>query len=237
MSTLHRALQAGLGAAGMWAAALSFGCVLEVPDDDASTDPCADVSCSEDGYCRDGECYCDSGFLGDPYALHGCQSTKPGLGCTTTCGLNAYCEAGACVCDQGFIATCGTGDCLALRQLCDGVPDCPNLADESDETCAQQEIQQWTLTDSCADGLDTEWRLRSAERDWAWPANGMGFVTDGHGLRSHEQIDCLRGERICFGATAGDRSWGIGLDGTGQCEDCCYRCLQDPVDLGALECE
>lgn len=214
-----------------------FGCVLDLSDDDPDDSACADVSCSLNGYCRDGECLCANGFLGNPYALYGCQSTRPGLGCTTTCGLNAYCDNGACVCDEGFVAMCGTGDCLALRQVCDGLPDCPNWADEAPETCAQTEIQQWTLTDDCADGRDIEWKLWSTERDWAWPGADAVFVTDGRNWPNHEQIECLRGERICFGAAAGEHSWGVGLDATGQCEDCCFRCLSDAVDLGAMTCE
>jgi hypothetical protein len=211
------------------------GCVVEIPED--REHPCDGVRCSSQGYCRDAACYCNSGYLGNPYALHGCQSSMPGTGCTTTCGLNAYCDAGACVCEQGFIAVCGTGDCLALRQLCDGVPDCANQADEAAQTCAQQSVQQWTLMDDCEDDRDVAWRLWSRDRDWAWPSIDETFVTDGVGLPSHEEIECLKGERICFGAEAGERVWGVGVDGTGQCENCCFVCSEELVDLGGLSCE
>jgi len=230
-TSLARGWASMLGAA----LSLSLGCVIEVPNE--SHGACDDVRCSIDGYCRNGDCYCERGYLGNPNALHGCQSTEPGTGCTTTCGLNAFCDTGACVCDDGFIAVCGTGDCLPLRQLCDGVPDCPNLADEAAQTCAQQEVQQWTVVDDCDDGLDIEWRMWSQERDWTWPDASSVFVSDGLGRPSHEEIECLRGEWICFGGQGGDRSWGIGVEGTGDCEDCCFRCLEDPVDLGRLACE
>lgn len=224
------------GWAWLWGVGLGLcGCVIEVPPE--SEHACEDVRCSTNGYCRNGACQCASGFLGNPYALHGCQSTRPGLGCTTTCGLNAYCEQGACVCEQGFIAVCGTGDCLALRQLCDGVPDCPNQADEAPQTCAQEAIQQWTLVDDCDDGLDVRWRLWSLDRDWAWPGPETTFVSEGMGRPNHEEVECLQGEQICWGAQAGARIWGVGVDGTGACDDCCYRCLDEPVDLGGLGCE
>lgn len=229
----------GRWAAGAWLWGVGVGlggCVLEVPREPPDQ-ACDDVQCSTNGYCRDGACYCTSGFLGNAYALHGCQSTRPGLGCTTTCGLNSYCENGACVCDEGFIAVCGTGDCLALRQLCDGVPDCPNQADEAPQTCAQEVIQQWTLVDDCDDGLDVSWRLWSQERDWAWPGPDHPFVSEGVGRPSHEEIECLKGEDICVGALAGERVWGVGVDGTGACNDCCFRCIDEPVDLGGFGCE
>ena len=227
--------QAGV-LAGFVVGALGGGaCVIDVPQDPEH--PCDGVRCSLNGSCRDGACYCDSGYLGNPYALHGCQSSRPGVGCTTTCGLNAYCEDGACVCEQGFLAVCGTGDCLALRQLCDGVPDCANQADEADETCAQQAVQQWTLVDDCDDGRDIEWRLWSRDRDWAWPGPDEAFVTDDEGVPSHEEVECLFGEQICLGAVAGARTWGVGVDGTGHCEGCCFICSEEPVDLGGLSCE
>ena len=219
---------------GMWLG----GCVLEVPDEPEGPDPsCNGMQCSSNGYCREGACFCDSGFLGNAYAQHGCQSTRPAGSCSTTCGLNSYCETGACVCDDGFIAVCGTGDCLALRQLCDGIPDCPNSADEAPQTCAQGSIQQWTLDDACDDGLDVSWRLWSRDRDWAWPGPDATFVTDGFGRSSHEEVDCLKGESVCFGAEAGERSWGVGIDGEASCEDCCFLCSDEPVDLGTLGCE
>ncbi|MEX1361881.1 MAG: hypothetical protein AB1Z98_02075 [Nannocystaceae bacterium] len=222
-------------AATLGLAASSLGCVIEAPSGDPGL--CEDVQCSIDGYCRDGDCYCDRGFLGNPYALRGCQSTMPGTGCTTTCGLNSYCDRGACVCEEGFIAACGTGDCLALRQLCDGVPDCPNSNDEAPQTCAQQIVQQWTVADDCSDGVGIGWRLWSRDRDWAWPNADEVFVTEGEGRPSHEEVECLKGELMCFGAVAGDRSWGVGIDGTGTCDRCCYYCREDPVDFGGLGCE
>ncbi|MCX4239350.1 low-density lipoprotein receptor class A repeat-containing protein [Paraliomyxa miuraensis] len=212
-------------------------CVVDLPDDGPPPSACDDVRCSDNGYCRDGACYCSAGFLGNAYAQHGCQSMNPGSGCTTTCGLNAYCDAGACVCEQGFLAVCGTGDCLALRQLCDGIPDCANGNDEAAQTCAQQKVQQWTLVDDCDDDLDVRWRLWSRDRDWAWPGPEETFVSDGVGLPSHEEIECLQGELVCVGAAAGGLSWGVGLDGRGQCEACCFDCTEEPVDLGAFGCE
>jgi hypothetical protein len=211
------------------------GCVIELPED--RQHPCEDVRCSIDGYCRDGACYCDTGYLGNPYALRGCQSARPGADCTTTCGLNAYCDDRACVCEEGFLAVCGTGDCLALRQLCDGVPDCANMADEAAETCARQAVQQWTLLDDCDDGIDVEWRLWSRDRDWAWPGPDEAFFTDEVGVPSHEEVECLMGEVICFGALAGELEWGVGVDGTATCDGCCFVCSDEPIDLGGLACE
>ena len=101
----------------------------------------------------------------------------------------------------------------------------------------RQAVQQWTLLDDCEDGRDVEWRLWSRDRDWAWPGPDETFFTDDEGVPSHEEVECLVGERICFGAEAGEQQWGVGVDGTAHCDSCCFICSEQPVELGGLTCE
>ncbi len=214
----------------------SLACVIETDDDPEVIGPCGGVHCSENGYCDAGECRCDPGFVGDPYAAHGCS--KVGA-CPTTCGLNAYCDDGACVCAAGFVAVCSTGDCIAASSLCDGVPDCANEADESSEVCDTFVVQTWHVVDDCDDGLDVEWRLWSEDGTWVWPNIEEVFMTAGLGARVTESIECLEGETVCLGAAAEGASghrWGVGIDGEMSCDGCCFRCEAGSIDYGALLC-
>lgn len=213
----------------------STGCVIV--EEEAPPGPCDRVACSENGYCEAGKCSCKPGYLGDPYALHGCQSAVPGSHCQTTCGLNAYCSNGACRCAEGFVAVCGTGDCIPEASLCDGYQDCQNGKDEEPAVCYPAAAQEWIVVDDCDDGLDVEWRLWGDDRDWVWPGPDEVFVTRGLGVESSELIECIEGEVVCFGASAGDLSWGISADGSGGCEDCCFVCEATVVDVGLLSCD
>ena len=211
------------------------GCVVEIPPE--KRHPCRDIRCSLDGYCTaDAQCKCKPGFVGNPYALHGCQPSQPQAHCQTTCGLNAYCHDAACRCADGFVAVCGTGDCLPETSLCDGVEDCANAADEDPEICFPIIVQEYLVTDRCDDGQPVVWRLWAGDRDWVWPDPEDAFVTAGFGVLSSELIECRRGELVCFGASLGDAYWGVGADGMRSCEDCCYACAGDSVELGALGC-
>ncbi|MEM6292154.1 MAG: hypothetical protein AAGA54_12840 [Myxococcota bacterium] len=222
------------------------GCLIEVADEDdpqgdatgGSDDPCDDVACSVDGYCSDGECFCNPYFVGNPYALYGCQPSTATSSCDTTCGLNAFCDdgLGACVCAEGFVAVCGTGDCLPEALLCDGNDDCVNGNDELAEVCTSADVQQWAVTDVCDDGQDIAWRLWSLDRGWVWPSLSSTFFTDGYDVITYTSIECVTGETICLGAELGGASWGVGLDGVGDCEDCCWPCQEGVVDFGALAC-
>lgn len=210
------------------------GCVVESSNDESS---CGGATCSVGGYCDRGRCVCESGLVGDPYAAYGCQP-PPGTGCPETCGLNAYCDAsGECVCATGYDAVCGTADCLATSLLCDGVADCPAGEDEAPSVCADEIDQEWTLIDDCNDGIDVQWRLWSADGTWTWPGGDEVFWSRGYGLLAFESILCFEGETICLGAQADTKTWGVGLDGTVPCEDCCYACGLDRVEFGWLACE
>lgn len=214
------------------------GCFVDLPADTPLPDACLGLTCSNNGYCDDGVCLCRSNYVGNPYALHGCQPVGALSPCQTTCGLNAYCEASACRCAEGFVAVCGTGDCVATRALCDGSPDCANAADEDPYVCHDGAVQSWSLVDACDDGDDLQWRVWSRDRDWVWPNIDDVFVSSGLDTVSRESIECLVGETMCFGGVAGDgAAWGVGLDGRGSCGDCCFECSGDPVVLGDLTCQ
>lgn len=157
---------------------LVLGCVLHEHSHD-EVDPCDEVTCSTNAACGGGQCFCDQGYEGDPYAPDGCQPYEPADGAV---------------------------------------------------------IQEWLVTDDCADGLDVEYRLWAWERDWVWPGPDEAFVTGGFGVDTYQTIECTFDELVCFGATAGDRSWGVGLDGLDECEDCCATCAADLVDVGFLGC-
>lgn len=216
------------------------GCFIQVdepPSDVVIGDPCDDVACSEHGYCDDGACYCDPYYVGNAYALHGCQPSGVAVGaCETTCGLNAFCADQACVCADGFVAVCGTGDCMPEAQVCDGIVDCINERDEDVEVCEVAEVQHWAVVDGCDDGVDVAWRLWARDRGWVWPSLDDAFVTEGVDVVSRESIECVRGETICLGAEANGAQWGVGPDGIADCSDCCFECLPGVIDFGTLAC-
>jgi hypothetical protein len=221
------------------AAALAVlgGCFVDTTHGDPVIDVCDAITCSVHGYCQGGECHCDRGWVGNPNAVHGCQPLGTQSPCNTTCGLNAYCDGGECLCDDGFVAVCSTGDCISVDRLCDGANDCVNAADEDPMVCFDGSVRDWTVIDDCDDGRDIAWRVWSQDRDWVWPNVDDVFTTEGFGATTRQSIECLNDEMLCFGGEAGDRQWGIGLDGTGSCDDCCWPCASDVVDMGALGCD
>jgi hypothetical protein len=218
--------------------ALAAGCVLEVPDD-AVPEPCEVTICSSNAWCSGGTCHCDEGYAGNAHAVDGCRPESPGTSCASGCGDNAWCADDVCQCESGYVAVCDAGGCLAVAYLCDGYDDCAGGEDEHASACVDQAIQDWEVVDGCDDGVDVEWRVWSLERDWVWPSIDEVFVSYGFGVASTEPIQCLDGELVCFGARSmdGELVWGVGLDGTAECDDCCVSCASDVVQWPELRCE
>ena len=66
----------------------------------------------------------------------------------------------------------------------------------------------------------------SDDRDHSWPGGDQAYNVDDSEV--HEfPLDCQRGETICYGAwVTGDDDlyWGVGMDNTHTCKNCCYKC-------------
>ena len=125
------------------------------------------------------------------------------------CGDHEYCSEGECFCASGYVPDEVEG-CLAVQDL--------------------------LLTDACADGMDTQWRIWASDGGWVWPGGDGVFVTIGLNFISEESIACRDGEELCLGASTDQFDWGVGLDGDLSCSDCCWTCAPGTVDLGVLEC-
>jgi hypothetical protein len=230
--TLSRTLLVALTAA-------AAGCVLYGDAEEQKT--CAEVVCGSNATCGDNaECYCDAGYAGNPF--DGCKAIEPDVdeNCSLDCGQNAYCSEGGCFCELDHVAVCGANaGCMPESRLCDDKEDCPNAADEAPAVCGTPIFQDWVATDNCDDGEDFEWRLYALERDWAWPADGASFYTTGFYVDAYQTIQCFEGETICYAAASGSIAWGFNLDGSGECDDCCFACTEEVVYIGPegyLEC-
>ena len=129
----------------------------------------------------------------------------------TFCGKYAYSDRGLCVCESGYTSE-------NPEQGCSPAP-------------------TFLITDGCNDGFDVEWKLYSEDRDWSWPSGSSVYVTPGLDFDQYQTIECDEGELICFGGqTAGGLVYGVGIDNSATCEDCCYVCDVGTFDLGYLTC-
>lgn len=145
-------------------------------------------------------------------------ASAAGLGCVlyaedTECGPFAYDYRGDCFCEDGY-----DGD------------------DPYVHGCSP--VMTFRLTDDCDDGQDIYWKLFSDARKWSWPTGEDVYESPGLGYDDLRVITCEPDEWICFGAAneTGSLVYGVGVDSSAECDDCCYPCESREVDLGYLTC-
>jgi hypothetical protein len=64
-------------------------------------------------------------------------------------------------------------------------------------------------------------------KGFQWPAGRRVYELDDSDDVSRFKINCLGGEKICYGAWVADRpkvSWGVGRNNQFTCKNCCYKC-------------
>ena len=142
--------------------------------------------------------------------------------------LLALATAGGCV-----LAVTEDGDsCGEHATYFDGACRCiSGYAGDPDERC--DPIMGFIVNDRCDDDTDVEWKLFAPERDWSWPEGDEVYVTPGAGFDQLRSIACVQDEDVCYGAqtTDGSTTYGVGIDGSDECNDCCFRCGNYDVDL------
>ena len=70
-----------------------------------------------------------------------------------------------------------------------------------------------------------------------WPADPMSFKAN-EGQMETANLSCTQGASICYGAIedGGFFSWGVGFDGSADCQSCCYTCNGAYSALISLTC-
>jgi hypothetical protein len=66
----------------------------------------------------------------------------------------------------------------------------------------------------------------SQDRDHQWPGNDKAYKIDDFEIHRYK-LKCVTGEQICYGAwVEGDDTqyWGVGMNNSQRCSDCCYVC-------------
>ena len=91
----------------------------------------------------------------------------------------------------------------------------------------------WRVTDLCNDGRRFEYRFFGFDNAHRlrgiWPSSNRIYYTLGYGRTAASRLRCTDGiSLVCIGGRVdgNDRNyWGVDLDGSEGCSDCCGRCL------------
>jgi hypothetical protein len=105
------------------------------------------------------------------------------------------------------------------------------------EASAGKSFQRWYFADRCPDGKGIQMRIytRTGAEKQVFPVNGGTFKAQS-GRRVTKVIDCRTGQKVCPGIATlpeSGRQWGVGINGTKPCTNCCRICSTKDVYVEA----
>ena len=89
--------------------------------------------------------------------------------------------------------------------------------------CAWETIE-WRVTDLCEDGFLIEYKFYDFENNLVWPSSSTHYETVYYNYTYTHVLQCRPGSRVCFGGRTGSLYWGVDVDGSQYCSDCCGTC-------------
>jgi hypothetical protein len=145
----------------------------------------------------------------------------PTPGCSGECDLLRYTT---CTCHPSD--PCGWANDWGCDAGCLEVEGVDAMFDDSADCECVGGLCHITLeiTDSCLDGLGVNYRFYDVSNSLVWPAASSYYHTELEGIAYSSRLSCWEGATVCYGAATGETSWGVGLDNTLWCPDCCVIC-------------
>ena len=82
-----------------------------------------------------------------------------------------------------------------------------------------------------------EVRFFAVDRGLEWPGGDLVYLV-APGATMTQALSCVPGETICLGADqpATGLFWGVDIDNSARCTDCCFLCVTATVSYGPLTC-
>lgn len=90
---------------------------------------------------------------------------------------------------------------------------------------------RFIVSDRCNDATEVDYRFFDTANNKLWPSSEEFFYTRKYKKPYLSVLRCDRGAYVCYGASSGDKYWGVGLNNEQGCTDCCYSCRGQVVRL------
>ncbi len=167
-----------------------------------------------------------------------CAALTQACAATTDCCDGLVCLGNQCqlppVCGDG---TCSGGETAAT---CCNDCGCAGQTVCSNNQCVTPSATiRFTMRDSCDDGRGLGLRYFDPDNGIIWPADLTQVFTIPPGETRFVDLACVPGGRVCYGARTNPDSgvfWGVDIDGSKGCDNCCARCGQHAEFPGDLIC-
>jgi len=87
----------------------------------------------------------------------------------------------------------------------------------------QDGTMNWTIGDQCNNGAQINYKFHDRANGLFWPSSSSHYYIT-YGQTISHRLSCVTGSLICIGAQSGSMSWGVGINDTSGCSNCCRTC-------------
>jgi hypothetical protein len=98
----------------------------------------------------------------------------------------------------------------------------------------------FTITDSCHDGWAIDYKFYDEDDNLVWPSATTHYFTTLDDTPYTQALSCVTGALVCYGARnenpLNTGFWGVDVDNSKTCADCCIRCQQGASLSRRLSC-
>jgi hypothetical protein len=82
----------------------------------------------------------------------------------------------------------------------------------------------FTITDGCNNGVSINYKFYDMTNNLVWPSATSHYFTSAFNASYTHNLSCRAGANVCYGGRSGNFYWGVDVDGSKGCPDCCIAC-------------
>jgi hypothetical protein len=94
----------------------------------------------------------------------------------------------------------------------------------------------FNITDGCNNGVQIDYKFYDQTNNLVWPSATSHYFTSAFNATYTHNLLCRTNAKICYGARSAGFYWGIDVDGTKSCSDCCILCETNATLSRRLTC-
>lgn len=94
----------------------------------------------------------------------------------------------------------------------------------------------FNITDGCNNGISIQYKFYDETNNLVWPSASSYYYTTAYNATYTHNLLCNEGAKVCYGARNNTGYWGVDLDNSKSCSDCCIQCYEGYVLSRRLTC-
>lgn len=84
----------------------------------------------------------------------------------------------------------------------------------------------FNITDGCNNGISIDYKFYDVTANLVWPSASSHYFTSAFDATYTHNLQCTTNDKVCYGARSVNTYWGLDVDGSKSCSDCCIFCTE-----------